>query len=69
MRSEIKMKLKKAFNSIASVLLVVTMLMSLLPVGVFATEGKQNYDLRILTFEDEDYKAASTLQEEIIGQA
>ena len=50
------MKLKKAFNSIASVLLVVTMLMSLLPVGVFATEGEQNYDLRILTFEDEDYK-------------
>ncbi|MBO5021324.1 MAG: hypothetical protein J6D52_11725, partial [Clostridia bacterium] len=50
------MKLKKAFNSIASVLLVVTMLMSFLPVGVFATESEQNYDLRILTFEDEDYK-------------
>ena len=44
--------MKKTFKSLLSVLLVFTMLMSLLPVGVFATEGEQNYDLRILTFED-----------------
>lgn len=48
------MKLKKIFKSITSTLLVLTLLMSLLPVGVFATESEQNYDLRILTFEDSE---------------
>ena len=32
------MKLKKAFKSFASIILVLTMLMSLLPVGIFVAE-------------------------------
>ena len=44
MRSEIKMEFKKVFKSITSTLLVLAMLMSILPVGVFATDDNQDYD-------------------------
>ena len=43
------MKLK----NVTSILLVITMLMSLLPLCVNALDESDDYELRILTFEDD----------------
>ena len=44
---------------IAALLLVLVMAVSLPPVTAFAADDAQDYKLRVLTFEDADYKGGT----------
>lgn len=44
---------------IAALLLVLVMAVSLPPVTAFAVDDAQDYELRVLTFEDADYKGGT----------
>lgn len=44
---------------IAALLLVLVMAVSLPPVTAFAADDAQDYELRVLTFEDADYKGGT----------